>query len=172
MKLILQDILYVWALLTGCMVTGLVINEFHTSPLPWIYNPPELRLQQSLETLNPGGLLPIALEGDVTREEMKTLSIGKSALILDARPAIFYQHSHIPSAISLPRDNFENRYKALKSLLELYKSKLIVVYCAESECRDSQTVGEALTRLGFRHVRLYRLGWLDWAKAGLPEEKE
>jgi rhodanese-related sulfurtransferase len=128
-------------------------------------------MDQTVEALHEQATPLIPLGGDVSQEEMWKISQNKSALIVDARPNVFYQLSHIPGAVSLPRDDFEAQYKLLGEKLEPYKIKLVIVYCAELDCHDSQMVGDALTQLGFRYVRLYRLGWSDWEQAGLPQEK-
>jgi rhodanese-related sulfurtransferase len=103
---------------------------------------------------------------------MQRISVGRAALILDARPEIFYRFGHIPSALSLPRDDFENGYRALGAVLQRDRQQVLVVYCAGNDCQDSQMVGEALQRLGYPHVRLFRGGWSDWESENLPVEKQ
>ena len=171
-KLILQDLLGVWLLLTGCFAVGLVVNETRAKPLPLVYSDQQARLQQSVEKIASSANLPIALDGDVDREEMQKVSATKSTLILDARPEIFYRLGHIPSALSLPRDDFENRYQVLQGTLTSHRDKALIVYCSSSDCHDSQMVAEALQKLGYPHVRIFRGGWSDWGSASLPEEKE
>jgi rhodanese-related sulfurtransferase len=113
---------------------------------------------------------PISLEGDVSLDEMKSISASRAALILDARPEIFYRLGHIPSALSLPRDDFEQQYRARQSLLQSHRDQVLVVYCSGGDCHDSQMVADALERLGYPHVRVFRGGWSDWQGAGLAEE--
>jgi rhodanese-related sulfurtransferase len=171
-KQILKDAMGVWLLLTGCVATGIILNEMREKPLPLIYAPPEVQVNQAVETPGNGIMLPIRKQGDVSLEEMREISAGRAAIILDARPDIFYQVGHIPSALSLPRDDFENGYRALASLLQRHREQVLVVYCAGEDCPDSQTVGEALQHLGYPHVRLFRGGWGDWESDNLPVEKE
>ena len=171
-NLFLQDVIGLWLLLTGCVVGGLVLNEMRPAPLPLVYASPQTRLDRSVKQLNAADNIAVALDGDVAKEEMQKLSEKRTVLILDARPEIFYRLGHIPSALSLPRDDFEKQYQALQAVLQTYRGKPLVVYCSGADCHDSQMVADALQKLGYAHVRLFRGGWSDWASANLPEEKE
>lgn len=168
---ILKDALGVGILLTGCLAAGIILNEIRAKPLPLVYSSPEARLNHAVESLGVGKPLPVAKEGDVSLEEMQTISAGRAALILDARPEVFYRGGHIPSALSLPRDDFENGYRGLASVLEPHRDDVLIVYCAGSDCHDSQMVGDALRRLGYAHVRIFRGGWGEWEGGNLAEEK-
>jgi len=170
-KIIVQDIFGTWLLLTGCLIGGLVLNEMRPAPLPLVYASPQNRLDHSVQQLGSASV-PVALDGDVARDEMEKLSANRTALILDARPEIFYRVGHIPSALSLPRDDFENRYQALRAVLQSHRNNLMVVYCTSIDCHDSQMVAEALQKLGYARVRLFRGGWTDWKSADLPVERE
>ena len=171
-KLILKDAFGVWILLTACLFGGVILNEIRPNPLPLVYAPPETRIRQAVERMDYFPKSPISLEGDVSLEEMRQISSTHAALILDARPEIFYRLGHIPSALSLSRDNFEKQYHAVEFILQAHRDKVLVLYCAGSDCRDSQMVGDALIRLGYLHVRLFRGGWSDWESSNLPEEQE
>jgi 3-mercaptopyruvate sulfurtransferase SseA len=171
-KLILKDAVGGWMLLTGCLMAGVILNEMRTKPLPLVYSSQEARLEQTVEKLGEGPSPSIQSEGDVSLEEMQKISAGRAALILDARPEIFYRIGHIPSALSLPRDDFENGYRVLASVLQQHREQVLVVYCSGNECQDSQMVGNALQRLGYPHVRIFRGGWSDWESQNLPEEKQ
>jgi rhodanese-related sulfurtransferase len=171
-KLIVRDALGVWILLTACLVGGVVVNEIRPKPLSLVYLSPRARMDQAVAKMNPSSKVSIATGGDVDLDEMQKISSDRAAMILDARPEIFYRVGHIPSAMSLPRDDFENRYRAIGSMLQAHRDKVLVIYCSGNDCQDSQMVGEALERLGYSHVRLFRGGWSDWESGNLPEEKE
>ena len=171
-KLIVQDLMGVWLLLTSCFVGGLVLNEMRSTPLALVYSSPESRLDQTVEQLGPFSTASIALAGEIELDEVQKISVNHAALILDARPEIFYRLGHIPSALSLPRDDFEKQYQVLLSTLQSHRDRPLVVYCSDTDCHDSQMVADALEKLGYPHVRLFRGGWSDWESASLPEEKE
>ncbi len=171
-KFIIQDLIGVGVLLAGCLIGGLVLNATRSAPLPLIYTSPETRLNQTVEELRPLATASLALGEDVELEEMQKISSNHGALILDARPEIFYRLGHIPSAVNLPHDDFEKSYQALQSNLQSHRNQLIVVYCSGLRCPDSQLVAAALQKLGYPHLRIFRGGWNDWQSANLPEEKE
>ena len=171
-NLIFQDVVGLWLLLTGCLVGGLVLNAMRPAPLPLVYSTPQSRLDHSVEHLNSAQNSAVALDGDVAREEMQKLSANRATLILDVRPEIFFRLGHIPSALSLPRDDFEKQYQALQAVLQSRRGNALVIYCSSTDCHDSQMVADALQKLGYAHVRLFRGGWSDWEHANLPEEKD
>ena len=96
--------------------------------------------------------------------------MAQRCLSIDARPRGFYQMGHVPRAISLPREDFERSYAKLRPLLEQDRNKPVVVYCSEADCKDSELVAEALCRLGYLHLSVYKEGWEEWSRAGLPQE--
>jgi 3-mercaptopyruvate sulfurtransferase SseA len=171
-RLILKDAIGIWTLVTACVIGGVLLNEGRAKPLTLIYSTPQARLDQSVTVL--GKDLNSSVHGEevVTLGEMQTISTGRTAVVLDARPEIFYRLGHIPTALSLPRDDFENRYRTLASLLGAHRDQQLIVYCSGIDCQDSQLVGDALERLGYSHVRLFRGGWSEWEGANLAEEKQ
>lgn len=172
-SILLKDSFGVWLLLTGSFLFGLVVNNLQDSLLPLVYVSTKARLDAVVVKLRadaPSAISP-KFDGDVTLEEMKQISSGHSAIIIDARPKIFYDRSHIPSALSLPRDDFEIHYKNLKSTLASFRDNAIIVYCSSSDCQDSQLVAEALQKLGFSRVRVFRGGWDEWETLKSSEEE-
>ena len=169
-RLLLRDAISAWLLFAACLVGGVVLNAWRAEPLPLLYSSPKERLTRVAENLAPENITPLGDEGDVDLDAMRQLWAAHSALIIDARPEIFYRVGHIPSAISLPRDDFEAKYRELASELQNYRNQPVVVYCSSNECEDSQMVAEALQRLGLAHVRLFRGGWSEWESQNLPEE--
>jgi rhodanese-related sulfurtransferase len=89
---------------------------------------------------------------------------------LDARPEIFYRLGHVPGALSLARDDFENAYAQLKERLEKDKNQPLIIYCSNSSCEDSHLVQSALLKLGYVNVAVFSGGWATWTQEKLPEE--
>ena len=50
------------------------------------------------------------------------------------------------------------------------KEAVIVAYCSNAACPNSEGVANTLARLGYTNVRKYREGIQDWVAAGLPTE--
>lgn len=158
------------ALGVGC---GLAVNALRAQPLPLRYLPKAERLQQAVEPYLPQpGTSPAASQAvEVDLPTFRKMVEGRDARILDARPEVFYQLGHVPGAISLPREDFQARYGALRAELERTKARAVVVYCSDLDCEDSRMVAEALVRLAYPSVFLFKGGWSAWTEAQLPEEK-
>jgi len=69
----------------------------------------------------------------ITREEIKEKYVtGKSMIIIEALPQNYYDTEHLPSALNIPHDEIKN----LAPDLLPDKDAFIVVYCANSECKQ------------------------------------
>jgi len=85
-------------------------------------------------------------------------------LLIDARPAVKYQKSFIPNAISLPKAEFELK----KGLLPNDKSVPLIFYCGGYKCKLSHQSAQMALAMGYKKVSVYAAGQPDWKKAGLP----
>ena len=94
---------------------------------------------------------------------------GRKALFLDARRSSVYADGHIPGARSLPvwESDIEARVKALYEE-GLDQRAPIVAYCSGGNCEDSHMLAEKLYMVGFDNVLIYKDGFPDWQKRGLP----
>jgi rhodanese-related sulfurtransferase len=170
LKRLLLDCWKAMLLVALSLMAGLVLNAFRAHPLPLFYVSADNRLKQEIQTLvrvspiraNPGQ--------DVRLVDVEQAIQNHNALIIDARPAIFYNLEHIPSSISLPRDQFQAAYAALAPLLSRAYDKPIIVYCSGRECQDSQMVADALCQLRYSHVHIFRGGWKEWDAARLQHQ--
>ncbi|HEV2583415.1 MAG TPA: rhodanese-like domain-containing protein [Ktedonobacteraceae bacterium] len=75
-----------------------------------------------------------------------------------------YRAKHIPGSL-----HFLTPQEALASLAQ---DDEIVVYCSNSACPASAFAYEYLVHHGYKHVRRYAGGILDWEEAGYPLEGE
>ena len=100
-------------------------------------------------------------------DEMKKIVEAGDMIILDARPELFHRLGHIPGALSLPRDEFEEGYLKIKETLEADKDRPLVIYCANDTCEDGKLVIDALKKLGYTNISIYIGGWSEWEKGGL-----
>ncbi len=188
LKTIASDLSAVWIMATIAACFGFAINQFRDNPLPLVYSAKAERIQQavaklSAETTTPKPPSPAA-DMDVTLpsaipkvhqldlQSFRDIVEGKTkGVVLDARPEIFHRLGHVPGAISLPREEFKESYSKQRALLEKDKSQPIAIYCSSSSCEDSQMVADALVKLAYAHIYIYKGGWSDWTSAHLPEEK-
>ena len=75
-----------------------------------------------------------------------------------------FEAKHIPG--SLHFDAPDELYAAVRPDDE------VVVYCSHVDCLSSVALYRELVRRGYRNVRRYSGGLLEWEDAGLPLEGE
>jgi rhodanese-related sulfurtransferase len=144
------------------------MNRFSSAPLPIVYQTPEQRFDAELTTLVAAPPFKIAPAATVGLDQFHSAVDRKSALILDARPSVFFENGHVPGALNLARDDFAKDYRRLTGMLQSAHDKPIIVYCSGGECHDSKLVANALLSLGFSNVSVFTGGWEAWSAAGLP----
>jgi rhodanese-related sulfurtransferase len=98
----------------------------------------------------------------ITRPELEKLVADNSVTLVDALPASYYAKAHLPGALNLVESDVEAR--AAELLPD--KDAVIVTYCSNEACGNSQAVANRLQKLGYTNVRKYREGIQDWAEAG------
>jgi rhodanese-related sulfurtransferase len=104
------------------------------------------------------GLEPIRTIG---RAELKAkLDRGEPLKLVMALNRWAFEAKHIPG--SLLFDTPEALYA------EVHPDEEVVVYCSQVDCLASVAVYRELVRRGYRNVRRYAGGLLDWEDAGLP----
>jgi len=93
----------------------------------------------------------------------------KKMLFLDARRSSVYADGHIAGARSFPvwESDIDDR---VKKLFEegLDQRAPVVAYCSGGNCEDSHMLAEKLYMVGFDNVLIYKDGFPDWQKRGLP----
>jgi len=76
--------------------------------------------------------LPAGTKEIKTKELAEQLKSNKDLLVIDSRPAIRYDESHIPGSISIPYAKIVKMGDDGAKLLEKYKDKQLVFYCGGS----------------------------------------
>lgn len=170
MKNAARQLAGVLLLILASLVIGLLINAFRSPPLHPIYFSPEQRLKAVVAKLKTDSFVTSGNAKYVPLAFVKERWEKRQALILDARPSVFYQMGHLPGAWSLSREAFEADYLKLHSKLESYRSKSIIVYCTDPNCHDSEWVAQALLELGYKDVSFFSGGYAEWKQAELPIE--
>ena len=126
------------------LCVGLLANSVRAKPLP---------------------LLPVRAPTlpTVTREDVLAITRGEQpAILIDARPPVFYRLGHIPGALNLSRKAFEEAYARLKP--QLKPGARLIVYCSGNACEDSHAVAAALRERGHPDVAIYTGGWEEWSE--------
>jgi rhodanese-related sulfurtransferase len=103
----------------------------------------------------------------ITRAALRNkLESERKPLLVEALPAKYFQQAHLPGAINIPHDAID----ALAPKLLPDKDVEIVVYCASTSCKNSDTAAQRLAALGYSNVAVYSGGKADWQINGLSLE--
>jgi rhodanese-related sulfurtransferase len=94
-------------------------------------------------------------------DELRTRLRSGEVVLLDVRPTVEYQASHLPEAISIPVDELDRR------LSELPPDKTIVAYCRGPYCVYADEALALLAQRGWDVARLEE-GVAEWQEAGYP----
>ena len=104
----------------------------------------------------------IAESDKISVEEAKTW--GADAFWIDARPDADYEKNHVPGAISL---NEERWNELLNQFLQQWTpEKRIVVYCSAESCNLAGDVARRLREEAKlpNEIRILKEGWEGWLK--------
>ncbi|MGH2451882.1 MAG: rhodanese-like domain-containing protein [Candidatus Limnocylindria bacterium] len=97
----------------------------------------------------------------IGREELKAkLDRGEEFKLIMALNRWAFEAKHIPGSIHFDRP--DELYAAVRPEDE------VVVYCSNVDCHASVALYRELVWRGYRNVRRYSGGLLDWEEAGLP----
>jgi rhodanese-related sulfurtransferase len=98
---------------------------------------------------------------------------GAGAVFLDARRTTAYQSGHIKGARSLAvwEHDADGKVGALGAE-GMPPDQVLVTYCSGPDCEDSALLAEKLSMAGFFNVYVYKDGFPDWEKRGLPIARE
>lgn len=112
---------------------------------------------------------PLSLKGIgmnlISRQELKKkLDSKENVKLIFVLGPWQYKAKHIPGSLNLSTAN-----EALKGL---DPNDEIVVYCSNEACHVSVSAYNLLVDQGFKNVRRYAGGLLDWEDAGFPLEGE
>ncbi len=90
-------------------------------------------------------------------------SWGANAIWVDARPDNEFEQGHVPGAIPLNEDRWNELLPTLLAQWSLEKK--IVVYCSSQSCNASREVARRLRdEAGLKEVFVLRGGWEEWLK--------
>ena len=137
-RFVVYDFVALAMLVLGSLATGLVMNKFSQHSLPIVYQTPEQQLDAELTTLVTTPPFEIAPAPFVGLPEFRSAVETKKALILDARPFVFYEQGHVPGALNLARGDFARDYRHLSADLQTAAGKPIIVYCSGGDYHDSR----------------------------------
>jgi rhodanese-related sulfurtransferase len=134
---------------------GILVNHFSSRGIPIIATGGQLPLPPGVEAM--------------TVAQARAALDARSAVFLDARLAEEYRKGHLPGALSLPPDSFNEKYPDLAEAIET--AGTTIVYCESPECGDSILVAERLKEVFAGRICVIEGGWGAWLAAGYPVTK-
>jgi len=88
---------------------------------------------------------------------------GDNVLWLDARPDTDFAAGHVPGALQLNEDRWDELLPAM--LTQWSPERKLVVYCSQQSCNASHEVAERLRKEdGLKEVYVLQGGWEEWTK--------
>lgn len=98
-------------------------------------------------------------------EGAQARSWGDTVMWIDARPDAQFQAGHIPNAIQLNEDRWD---ELLPQMLGAWSpDKRVVVYCSSQSCSASHHIAARLKKsAGLENVYVLKGGWETWQAKG------
>lgn len=111
----------------------------------------------------------VAYPDSVSLNELLELT-GKGAnLLLDARSIFDYEEGHIPGAVSLPYEEFEDFHPDREESLAEFD--LLLIYCTGRSCDLAERLSNLLARSYEGSIRIFRGGIEEWMETGFEVEE-
>jgi len=89
-------------------------------------------------------------------------------LWIDARSPELYEQGHIESALLCYINDKNNYLPEIEAQIAQRQPLALVVYCKGADCTDSHHLAEDLFTMGHENIFVYKDGFQEWYKAGLP----
>jgi rhodanese-related sulfurtransferase len=109
----------------------------------------------------------VSWQSPIPASEMVTLAQarawGRNAIWVDARPDVEFERDHIPGAVLLNEDRWN---ELLPQFLATWSpEKRVVVYCSSQSCNASREVARRLRdEAQLKNVFVLQGGWEEWLK--------
>lgn len=94
---------------------------------------------------------------------------NREGVVLDARHPEDYAEGRIPGARLLYFYSMNEYYRELEP--QLRTTPLILTYCSDSHCEDSEFLANELLNLGHMSILVYKGGFEDWKSRQMPIER-
>jgi rhodanese-related sulfurtransferase len=104
-------------------------------------------------------------ENLISRDELKQkLERGDKFTLVMALPEWAFRAKHIPGSIDVSNE--------AELLARVKPEDEVVVYCSNKDCISSYIAYQLLEQRGYKNVRHFQGGLLEWEDAGYPLEGE
>jgi rhodanese-related sulfurtransferase len=150
------------AIVAVAVVAALVFNTLSPKGINPFKRPAHVPVSRESAQVQDGGIKIIPLD-----EARQAVESGVS--VIDARRKADFDNGHIPGAMLL--DYYDMATYKDQVLPRLKRDQLIMVYCSELSCDDSELLAKELYALGFTKLVVFKGGFAEWSAAGLPVER-
>jgi len=104
----------------------------------------------------------------ISFDEAQRLFLSRKAIFLDARSRELFQWGHIPGALNLPLQAFDEYFERV--MAEIPEDAMIITYCNGKGCGLSKELALSLIDKGYRNVHVLTDGWSLWEAHDFPIE--
>ena len=108
----------------------------------------------------------VSWQTPVAASEMVTLAQARSspdAIWIDARPQEEFEREHVPGALLLNEDRWNELFPQVLAVWA--PEKRIIVYCSSESCGSSREIAHRLRKeAGLTNVFVLEGGWESWKK--------
>ncbi len=104
----------------------------------------------------------------ITLEEAFLLWKDKGGIFIDTREPEEYSEGHIPGAINLPFERWDEYWDSVEPLIGA--ERLIVTYCGGLDCELSLFAAREFQSHGYVRPLIFFGGYVKWTEQGLPIE--
>mgnify|MGYP000198848528 CR=1 FL=1 len=141
-------------------------NLVHPNKISWVGIWPDNRRIQALD--KPTSFDP-QTDSLITLEEAFLMWKDKSAVFIDTREPEEFAEGHIPGAINLPFERWNEFWDSAKPLIGMQDR--IVTYCGGLDCELSLYAAREFQSLGYGRPLIFFGGYVRWIEQGLPIER-
>jgi rhodanese-related sulfurtransferase len=113
---------------------------------------------QAIQESHAGDFMP-RVDLDTFRQQLSQ----RETIVVDARWRPDFDLGHVDEAINIEPGSSEA--DCSRVMLSVPRDALVLVYCQSSACPYSANIATRLSAIGFRNVRIYPGGWVEWKEA-------
>lgn len=146
-------------------VLGLAVNAFSANPVRVLSDDPAVEAPAPPKEVMSGAPTRISIA-----ELMQARKVApESVRVVDVRSVEQYDKGHVPDAIHATLEMILKSRQDIDGLLQ--GATLIVAMCDGEACPKAETAADALTKFGYKNVRVLTGGWDAYKHSGNPIEE-
>ena len=146
-------------LVVAASAVGLIVNAVRTPNVDLFgYKPPKKKI---VEAAKPGQKATVS---EIDLATALRLHKADGVVFIDARKKVEFDTGHIPGAINIPSESFDEAFPPHKT--SLLKADKIVTYCSDVECDEAYELAEMLRETLKRPILVFGGGMKEYQAKG------